>query len=233
MQTRFATEYLVDLNATQAAIRAGYSEKTARQIGSELLKTPLIEAAITQAMEARNARVERTADDLISHLWDIVLGDANEFSQHRRVCCRYCYGENNRYQYTAREFEEIEEQVAEYNLKRKEEEPEKCANPRGGIGFDPRRDPNPDCPDCFGEGVSKVFFADTRKVSARAKSSYAGVKKTRDGMEIIRADREVALDKLMRHLGKYDDKTTVKYDLSNLTNEELLALEQLQKKMGV
>ncbi|RID91195.1 terminase small subunit [Gemmobacter lutimaris] len=45
-QRAFAKEYLIDLNATQAAIRAGYSERTAGQIGYELLKKPEIQAEI-------------------------------------------------------------------------------------------------------------------------------------------------------------------------------------------
>ena len=54
-QQRFAEEYLVDHNATQAAIRAGYSEKTAYSIGHENLKKPEIAAAIA-AGEARLRR---------------------------------------------------------------------------------------------------------------------------------------------------------------------------------
>ena len=56
-QQRFVEEYLVDLNATQAAIRAGYSEKTARVTGGENLLKPAVAAAIT---EQRNALAERT-----------------------------------------------------------------------------------------------------------------------------------------------------------------------------
>ncbi|CCQ72407.1 terminase small subunit [Magnetospira sp. QH-2] len=45
-QQRFVEEYLLDLNATQAAVRAGYSERTARQIGSENLSKPDIQQGI-------------------------------------------------------------------------------------------------------------------------------------------------------------------------------------------
>lgn len=53
-QERFVAEYLVDLNATQAAIRAGYSEKTAGAIGDENLKKPVIAAAVAAAKLARS-----------------------------------------------------------------------------------------------------------------------------------------------------------------------------------
>ncbi len=48
-QLRFIDEYLIDLNATQAAIRAGYSPRTARQIGDENLSKPVIAAAVAKA----------------------------------------------------------------------------------------------------------------------------------------------------------------------------------------
>ena len=59
-QQRFVEEYLIDLNATQAAIRAGYSEKTARDIGCENLAKPNIAKAIE---EAQNKRQEQTKID--------------------------------------------------------------------------------------------------------------------------------------------------------------------------
>ena len=47
-----------------------------------------------------------------------------------------------------------------------------------GIGYDPRCDPHPDCPECFGEGVVKVFVKDTRDLSPMAERLYAGVEET-------------------------------------------------------
>lgn len=57
-QKRFVEEYLIDLNATQAAIRAGYSAKTAGSIGEENLKKPEIKAAIGKAMAERSERTQ-------------------------------------------------------------------------------------------------------------------------------------------------------------------------------
>lgn len=61
-QQRFVDEYLVDLNATQAAIRAGYSRDTAGSIGHENLKKPEIQAAISIARKAQQDRTGITAD---------------------------------------------------------------------------------------------------------------------------------------------------------------------------
>jgi len=64
-QQRFVEEYLVDLNATQAAIRAGYSEKTAGQVGGENLKKPEIAAAIQEQRATISERVQITQDDVL------------------------------------------------------------------------------------------------------------------------------------------------------------------------
>ena len=61
-QTVFVQEYLKDMNATQAAIRAGYSEHTAYSIGQENLKKPEIKQAIDTAMNERAERTELTQD---------------------------------------------------------------------------------------------------------------------------------------------------------------------------
>ena len=57
-QKRFCDEYLIDTNATQAAIRAGYSEKTAYSIGEENLKKPDIRAYIDERLAELETRVE-------------------------------------------------------------------------------------------------------------------------------------------------------------------------------
>lgn len=64
-QKRFVEEYLVDLNATQAAIRAGYSVKTAKSIGQENLTKPDIQIAIQEAKNNRSQRVEITQDRVL------------------------------------------------------------------------------------------------------------------------------------------------------------------------
>lgn len=67
-QKRFVEEYLVDLNATQAAIRAGYSEQTAYSIGQRLLKKVEVQEAIQQAQNKRTTRTQITQDEVIRRL---------------------------------------------------------------------------------------------------------------------------------------------------------------------
>ncbi|WP_417431845.1 terminase small subunit [Kiloniella sp.] len=61
-QKRFVEEYLVDLNATQAALRAGYSPKSVKQNTNRTLKNPLVQAAIEHAKAARSQRLQVDAD---------------------------------------------------------------------------------------------------------------------------------------------------------------------------
>ena len=67
-QLLFIKEYLVDLNATQAAIRAGYSAKTAQEIGSQNLSKLIIQEAIKKEMDKRASKVELTAEQVLSDL---------------------------------------------------------------------------------------------------------------------------------------------------------------------
>ncbi len=69
-QQRFVDEFLIDLNATQAAIRAGYSKKTARAVGSENLTKPDIAEAIAEAMAARSERTKIDVDWVLARLAD-------------------------------------------------------------------------------------------------------------------------------------------------------------------
>jgi phage terminase small subunit len=77
-QTLFVKEYLVDLNATQAAIRAGYSKKTARVIGQENLQKPAIAKAVQKEMDARSHRVNVTSDDVLRELLRLSLVDVTQ-----------------------------------------------------------------------------------------------------------------------------------------------------------
>ena len=74
-QSLFVEEYLIDLNATQAAIRAGYSKKTARQVGSQNLSKLNIQNAIAEGKTARSRRTKIDADWLLNRLGDEVEAD--------------------------------------------------------------------------------------------------------------------------------------------------------------
>lgn len=80
-QKRFVAEYLVDLNATQAAIRAGYRAKTAYSIGCENLRKPDVQAAIQEAMDKRSERMEITQDMVLRELAAIGFAKVSDYAQ--------------------------------------------------------------------------------------------------------------------------------------------------------
>jgi phage terminase small subunit len=67
-QAMFCKEYLIDLNATQAAIRAGYSKKTAAEMGFENLRKPHLQKEIQRLMNKRSAKIEIEADDILESI---------------------------------------------------------------------------------------------------------------------------------------------------------------------
>ena len=80
-QATFVQEYLVDLNATQAAIRAGYSEKSAARYAVEMLNKTHVAEAIRSAMDARNQRVEISQDRILEELACIAFGDVRDVAE--------------------------------------------------------------------------------------------------------------------------------------------------------
>lgn len=75
-QQRFCDEYLIDLNATQAAIRAGYSEKTARAIGAENLTKPDINAYIEKRMAEKEAALIADQDEVLKYITSVMRGES-------------------------------------------------------------------------------------------------------------------------------------------------------------
>lgn len=207
-QAAFVREYLIDLNATQAAIRAGYSAKTAYAAGERLLRHVEVAALLKKAMADRAERNDIKADRVIKEAWSIMTADPREFMEYRIGCCRYCWGEGYRYQRTTAEFESAEASYAAHCEAQIDAGKPIAAefDPKGGPGFNKVREPNPECPECAGEGEGRTVFKDTRTVSKAAASLFAGVKETKDGIEIKLHSKDAAMDKMFRHLGLYNDK---------------------------
>lgn len=77
-QKRFCDEYLIDLNATQAAIRAGYSEKTAKQIGNENLTKPDIKEYIENRMAEKEKELIADQDEVMRYLTSVMRREKTE-----------------------------------------------------------------------------------------------------------------------------------------------------------
>ena len=75
-QKRFCDEYLIDANATQAAIRAGYSEKTAKQIGQRLLTYVDCRNYINERMEEVQSKTIASAEEVMQYLTSVLRGES-------------------------------------------------------------------------------------------------------------------------------------------------------------
>lgn len=80
-QAQFVAEYLVDLNATQAATRAGYSARTANEQGARLLANVSVRSALDEAMKERGERTKITADDVLREITRLAMFDPADLTE--------------------------------------------------------------------------------------------------------------------------------------------------------
>jgi phage terminase small subunit len=199
---RFAHEYVVDNNATQAAISAGYSSLTAGQIGCTLLKKVDIAARTAWLQEQCLQRVGISADEILRRWWETATADVNELVKHKIGPCRYCYGFDGEYQWrTSREFRDTQTAYLARNKRDNSPDDENAPSDVGGYGYNTTLQPRSGCGECDGLGVAYVVFTDTERLSEQGKLLYAGVKITAGGKEMLLADREKAMEHIARRFG--------------------------------
>ncbi|WP_071709601.1 terminase small subunit, partial [Acinetobacter baumannii] len=220
-QQRFVDEYLIDRNATQAAIRAGYSAKTAYSIGEQNLKKLEVKKAIEEGEKELAERNKITQDKVLNRLWEMATADPNELMRYMRVNCRFCWGIDHNYQWTVGEFKRAIQHAHAHDTNAPEP---KC---EGGLDFDRLKAPNPDCPECRGEGVGYTYIADTTRVSDQAKLLYAGIKESQHGIEIKMNDQVAALIKAGQHIGMFKERVELGNDPENPLTDPKAASTQL------
>jgi len=224
-QRRFVAEYLKDGNATQAAIRAGYSKKSAEQIGYQLLQKTSVAHAIAQQQKASIVRTLGGADEVLAKMWQLATFDANQLSQYRRGACRYCWGFGHHYQW--RDAVEFDEETAKVEGR----EGARLPQDTGGYGYDHNREPNPECPRCNGDGIGQPYFADTRKLSPDAALAYSGVKLGKSGVEITAISRERMYEAVMKRLGLADSEFAQRLQQIEIERRQL-EVEKLRKELA-
>lgn len=209
----FVEHYVRERNATRAALAAGYSPRTAYSQGSRLLKDAEVRKAIDSRLGKLADRLALTTEKVAEHLAAIITADPNELIEYRRVCCRHCWGEGFGYQRTFAEMRahrnQYEKQLAAWQDKHGQQAAFPEFDPEGGVGYNATHAPNPECPECFGEGTESAFPKDTRDLSPEALALYAGIKQTKDGLEVKMHSKERALELYGRHLGMFKDKLDV------------------------
>jgi phage terminase small subunit len=228
-QRAFVREYLVDRNGTQAAIRAGYSAHTANEQASDLLAKPNIKELVAEQERRLAALADVDAALVIAELRAVALADPRDLVSIHRGACRFCYGVDHDRQWTAGEWRD-----AYYEAKAVD--PNAAPPPaRGGTGYDFTREPHPECPECRGTGTERVTVKDTRKLSRGAAKLIAGVKQTKDGIELKHRDQDGALLALGKVCGIFIDRSELSgpgggpLQLQPVQPLEQLSPEQLEK----
>lgn len=220
-QKRFVVEYLIDQNATAAALRAGYSDAS---YGRQLLTIPHVAQAIAQQQKASLMRTLASADEVLAQMWQLATFDANELSQYRRGSCRYCHGFGHNYQW--RDMVEFEEHRLTA-IEKKGKEPVDV----GGYGYDHNREPNPGCPRCNGDGIGQPYFADTRKLPPVSRLAYSGIKLGKNGVEITSISRERMYEAMMKRLGLADSQFAQQLQQIEIERRQL-EVEKLRKELA-
>lgn len=176
-QAQFVAEYLIDLNATQAAIRAGYSAKTAGAVGHENLNKPEIASAVKTGMDARAQRTEITADRVMRELAKLGFSDI-------RKAVKWGSRFVERPEDDAPDGETLEDQ------------------PHGGALK--RRRKGDDETDAF--YITSIELMDSSELDDDTAAAVSEIAQTKEGVRIKFHDKKGALVDMGRHLGMFTDK---------------------------
>lgn len=213
-QIEFVEVYMTCYNGTRTYLAVyGGNYNVAGVMAHRMFKLANIQTYLAERMKQAFARTESAQDQIIQAYSLLAYGDVNELVEHRREACRYCYGADHRYQSTPEEMRRARDEHSAKIEQMKTAAGGVAFAPvfdeQGGVGFDPRKEPHPDCPECHGEGRAKVHFHDTRNLSPAALALYEGAEITKDGIKIKTSSRDGAREKLAKILKIYEDAAQV------------------------
>ncbi len=231
----FIEYFLLEGNASQAALKVGYSSNVGAR-GFELRHRTPIKQIIEARLDERVARVRMTREQVMERIENITIADPNDLVENRRVCCRHCWG--------GAEFKYMETPSEQRKRKKEYQEKVRKAESEGTeiplddddeymLGYNGTKDPNPECPECWGEGVERVIFKDTRKLNPAARALLKGVKLGKDGKEIMVHDQMKPVEMLAKHHKIYEDKTadiTVNLDAETLNDKFAKKMAEAQAR---
>lgn len=194
----------------QAYDAENMSEKTIFEKACVLARQDKVKARIEELKKARTdvviSEISFDVRKLMETYLAIAFVDPNELISQRAGACRHCHGEGGGYHWKAHEYEAAVARWERAGPDPKTGELPPMPDIAGGFGYRFTADPNPDCGHCEGEGLPRIVPKDTTKLSAGAKLLYQGVQQTKDGVKVLFASKDKALDQIGRILGAYDDK---------------------------
>lgn len=227
-QAKFIDLWLVTYDPRQSYKDAGFkctNDNATSAAASRLLS----KVKSHPYMLARQVELfSRTADvqnQLIATYHAASFADPRELVEYVRRCCRYCYGIGHKFQLRPSEMERRRDQ---YEADKATAEADKKTigdfDELGGIGYDGKKSPSPDCPECDGEGEGRALFKDTSNLSPAALALYEGVKEGKDGTEMKVASQKSYRDGLAKLFNmNVEPAVVVNVGISEEHLEEILA----------
>lgn len=233
----------------------GLSDRQISLKGDSVLRRPHVQRRLAEFREAAAKAAGITQAMVLNELVNIAFADPSCIVETRVYCCRYCYGFENKYQWTnKREFDEAYRNY-EYalmlwnNIKAKGVEPNTIqpeeVTDEGGYEFNKNLPPNSNCPNCDGAGGRTVDrIKDTRFLTPEQRRLIANIKNTKNGVTVELRDRSVPLKMIAEHLGMFVKKVQVQNPdgtalgagqlatarLDNMPKDELSTLKTLLLK---
>ncbi len=221
----FIGEYLSHWNGAKAYRNShpDYIGDYAAQQGYDLLREPRIRDEIERCKAAAAKNVQLTVDDIVKDIRNVLQADSRDLIEYRRGACRHCHGIDHKYMHTPAELERaIQAHMKTKAFKVMGEQ----FDTKGGVGYSPKKEPHPDCPECHGQGVIQAHAHDTRNLSPAAAALYSGVKVTAAGVEILTRSKDAARAAGAQYLGmnKMDLNLNHTVKAKELTDDELAAI---------
>lgn len=204
LQERFVQEYVLSGNVKKAYVTVfgeGASAKPERA-GRDLLRRPAVMARLHVHQHAIAMMSVKSTDTLIRELEEMVEADVNEFITIKVGACRHCHGVGGLYLW--RDMGEYEEAV---NTAIRLQKP--TPQLQGGVGYRFDAGANPNCLQCEGEGLQRVFIKPTDDVTPGARRLFKGIECHPDGSikKIILADQLPARQELHRVRGMHVERS--------------------------
>jgi len=189
--------------------------------------------AIATAWREYSFAVARTLDfapeNVIVQAVAALRFDHSKYLRAERVCCRFCHSTDGKRQITQAEDEMKREKWEQRRNELLAADPDRDIGEYEGYAgewYDPRKDINPDCPNCHGEGILRTFYDDLRKLTPLERAAIQGIEETESGaIRVNTMSKDKALDVLAKIFGFYKDKEE-KTVINNIAINELNLLHQ-------